>query len=1309
MLSKFSVKKPLTIFVSVVIVLVLGVISFLNMTPDLLPNINLPYAMVMTTYIGATPEEVESEITQPLEQAFATMENIDSITSQSSENYSIVVLSFASDADMDVAMLDISTQIDMVSGDWDDMVGSPVIMEISMDSTAMAQAGVSMEGYDIIELTEFVNDTLLNELEGIDGMASVATVGDITQEVQVILDQDMIDAVNQTIQDAILAEFDDAQTELDDGKAQLQDGITELEDGIDEVESGKTELTEAQAEAAATFIETENTLNTNKADMETMIVEFEVQIADLEVAVEETNAAITALDEAIAGVEGYSELMDAIALLEYQLTLLDPTYFPEEYATATATLAALQEQATLAQEGFTEAGMDVSDPAAAIATLQEQQAAAQAGVLEMEAGIVALEDGIVELEAGIEAIEAGLLELQLTESTTNFTLSATLAELITTSSTLTSTLTELEAAESELDDAQTQIDDAKEEALDAADMTSVITMDMVSQILSAQSFSMPAGYALDDEDNQVLVRVGDEIEDYDELSGLLLFDLGIDGVDPIYLSDVAQIFVLDTSSETYTKINGDDGILLQFTKQSTAATADVSTAIANTFEELEEKYEGLSFTMLIDQGDYIDLIVDSVSSSLIVGALLAILILLFFLKDWRPTLITACSIPISVVFAIVLMYFSGITLNIISMSGLAVGVGMLVDNSVVVIENIYRLRAKGVSAAKAAVAGATQVAGAITASTLTTVCVFAPIVFVEGITRQLFQDMALTIGYSLMASLIVALTLVPAMSRGMLKHTKSRNNRLMDKVVAGYEKSIRFSLKHRSVVLVLAIVIMIVSVPLSLSRGFSFMPAIESEQISVTVTMDEDNDMETSAAIADQIAEITGAIDGVEAVGSFMGSTSSIMGYSTGDDGYGSVMMYVMLEDGYSSDAIAQEIEDGCADLDAEVVAEGSVDMTSMMSALSGSGVSMTLYGNDLDTLTQTATEIAEIIAEVEGVDSVSDGMEDATPEISIEVDKNAAMAEGLTVAQIYIEIASVLTSESIAFDMPMDNVSADVVVSDNDMDARTVEGILNYEFTVTATDGTETTVALTDIATITETESLSSISRIDQRRYMTVSATVNEEYNVTLVSSDVQGALADYELPDGVSLEYSGENETIMEAMWELVKMLLLAVALIYLIMVAQFQSLKSPLIIMFTVPLAFTGGLLALWITGFEVSVISMIGFVMLSGIIVNNGIVLVDYINQLRGDGMGKFDAIVEAGKTRMRPILMTALTTILGLSVMAIGMGTGSEMMQPIAIVCVGGLIYATIMTLYVVPAMYDVFNRKEEYKVLKDEDLEYTEM
>ena len=359
-----------------------------------------------------------------------------------------------------------------------------------------------------------------------------------------------------------------------------------------------------------------------------------------------------------------------------------------------------------------------------------------------------------------------------------------------------------------------------------------------------------------------------------------------------------------------------------------------------------------------------------------------------------------------------------------------------------------------------------------------------------------------------------------------------------------------------------------------------------------------------------------------------------------------------------------------------------------------GSGLSIKIKGNDIQKLQDLAGQVAQVLEKTDGLTDIDDGLGDTTDELKITVDKEKAAKYGYTVAQVYQLVAGEMSSSKSATTISTDIKDYEVYLQSEEQSDVSVDDIKNLTFTYTDTDGNEQDIPLSDICEFTQTQTLSTIHRDSQTRYITVSCGVDEDHNVTKMSDKVKSQLDKLDVPDGYSIDMEGEDETINESMSQMGLMLLLAVIFIYLIMVAQFQSLLSPFIIMFSIPLAFTGGFIALFITGNELGIISMLGFIMLAGLIVNNGIVLIDYINQARREGMSKHDAIIDAGRTRLRPILMTAMTTILAMTTSAIGIGDGSDMMKPMAITIIGGLVYGTILTLIVIPCIYDAFNREK---------------
>ena len=1446
MISKFSVKRPYTVLVGVVLILVLGYVSFTSMQTDLLPDMNLPYAIVYTTYIGASPEEVETTVTRPIEQAMATISNIENISSTSSENLSMVILEFAQTANMDSITVDMREKLDQIEGAWSDSVGNPIIMKLNPDMMPVMVA--ALEGGDLSqsELTDLVENEIQPELESIEGVASVSSTGTIEEQIQVVLREDKIKEVNKKVRSALDKKFDDAQAELDENKSKLESGEESLKSGQEQLKTQTGKAQEQISSGTSQMLSGKLELNEKKKEIENALSELdksETELKTQEEQLEEGEKNLLALpaqkttletqkasiDQAVAAVgtltaDQVEQLNQSIAELEQVLGMGQSATSETEEAVTTEE-ETQQETAALIEnsQNLTQAAQEevIEDPSVQ-ADEQEDQGNADQDVLEEitpneeeeqeedlildesqdtvsqipsvpdygdlagDASSAAQEmtalkaqyDQLVEqrnqlialgvnvtlsgndLKTNIEKVRFSLLDTQkqLEEGIAKVQeqidktpeqletiqkgkdaveqgkkkISDGRAQLNAAKEQLTAAEKQLADGESRLSGAQSQIDGAKidatiemavgkaqlqsgkqqietaldqieeqkESAYDQADVTELVTTDLIKNILSAQNFMMPAGYVTED-GIDFLVRVGNKLSSMEDMEDLVILDLHMDDLDPIKLSDVADVVMTDNSDEIYATVNGHPGVMLTMQKQSGYSTGTVSNRIKEKFTELEETKGNIHFIKMMDQGVYIDMVVDSVIQNMLSGAALAILVLLVFLGSFRPTLVIACSIPISIMTAIVCMYFSNITLNIISLSGLALGIGMLVDNSIVVIENIYRLRSEGYSVKKAAVEGASQVAGAIVASTLTTICVFAPILFTEGITRQLFVDMGLTIAYSLVASLVVALTLVPAMAAGLLKKGTDKKHRIFDKIQNAYALLLRGALKVKFLVILLAVGILVLSAKLAVSRGTEFMGDMESTQMSLTLTTPEGSSLADTSKVADEAIQRIETLDDVEDIGAMISGNSMMSMMGSGSGSNREVSMYVMLKEDkkLSNDELAEAILDQTADLDCEV----NVQTSNMdMSSLGGSGISVMIKGRELDKLKEIASDVADILSSVEGTRNVSDGIEEKTVEMRLVVDKNKAMSYQLTTAQIYQFLQQKLAEASSATTLSTESNDYDVLVISDADETLTRDKIRELTIEGTNADQKKEDVPLSELVEFVDTEGFSSINRDAQNRYVSATAEIADGYNIGLVSAEVEKKLADYEVPKGYSVTMKGEDETINDAMGQVMKMMILAIVFMYLIMVAQFQSLLSPFIIIFTIPLAFTGGFLALYLTDKPVSVIAMIGFVMLAGIIVNNGIVLVDYINQLRRGGMQKKEAIVESGRSRLRPVIMTALTTILGLCTMAAGNGMGADMVQPMAIVTIGGLTYGTLMTLFVSPCVYDIFNRnrditeKEEY-------------
>ena len=1286
-MTKYSVKKPFTVLVGVVLAIVLGVVSFLELNTDLLPAMDLPYVVVYTVYPGASPERVETAVTQPLEQAVATTSGLENISSISSENLSLIIMEFSGSTNMDSAMIELSSNIDMVSGYLDDMVQSPTLMKINPDMLPVQMLSIDVDGMDVKQLSEYVQSDLAPRLERIDGVATVDVSGIVEDRVEIRLNQEKIDKINDDILKSVNKTLYKTKKDLDKAKQELTDKENELN-------NLKNSLANASAELDAGQIQAQS-LNSEKTSLEAQkkLLEGAQQALD---GLKMLNSTLPMVDNTIMGLQfmtipGFDENTALKDLLAFTL----PEETPPEIA------AGIQPQIDgikMLVNGLVVSGaVKEDDTLAGVSAMMKEQIKAireQLVAMNIDQAVIDAADSTL-LNGDIAVIDKELTRVNFLVKQ----MEATLRELKKTYATLEAGKIDLAAGsamlmsgKAELDNGIKQFEDARDAALKQANIDALVSQETLSAILMAQNFSMPAGYISNGEE-RLTVKVGETFQSLEELENLLLVDMNIDGVDPIYLKDVADVSIKDNSQDSYVRVNGNPSVTISIQKASTASTSRVSELVNKEAAEIMEEQPGVHITQLMDQGIYIDMVVSSVMNNMVYGGIIALIVLIFFLKDVKPTLIIGFAIPLSVLFAIVLMYFSGVNLNVMSLSGLALAVGMLVDNSIVVIENIYRLRNLGYSRVKAAVIGAKQVAGAIASSTLTTICVFLPIVFTDGLARQLFVDMGLTIAYSLVASLVVALTVVPAMASAMLKNTKDAKESLFDKLTKLYEKGLGWNIDHGWLVILLATGLMAFAGWQVTKMPLGLIPAMDSTQMQMTLTVDSEVPDEELIAQAETIAKRTMEIDDVVTVGTSMGGggLSALMG-GGGSEDTKSMSFYVVLSEDkkLSNREVADFIETANPEFKETLsVTESTMDL----GALAGSGISVQIKGNDLDKLQAEGKRMSALLESVEGIAKVSDGSQTALEEVRIDVKKDAAMKHNLTVAQVFQKVSGALTENTTATTLNFDGTDMDGIIYASS--THTTENIGDLVVaTATDDDGEEYDVLLSDIAVIGSAYSPDSINRSNQSRYITVSATIAEGYNASLVARDVEKLLENHEMPKGYSYEMTGEDESVKSAMFDMIKMIGLAIVFIYLIMVAQFQSLKSPFIVMFTIPLAFTGGLLALLITDQMLSIVAMIGFLVLAGVVVNNGIVFVDYVNQLRLEGMTKRDALIQTGKDRIRPILMTALTTILANSTMAMGVGMGAELSQGMAIVSIGGLAYATLLTLFLVPVLYNLFNRGE---------------
>lgn len=1302
-MPKFSVKKPFTVLVGVIIAVVIGIVSLFKMPLDLLPEINLPYLLVITTYPGASPEKVEEDVCKPMESALGTVTGVENVYGICNENYAMVELEFQDGTNLDSAMVKVTSALNTLQASLPEDCGTPSVIEIGTDLMASEYLAVSMEGMSIEELTQFVKDEITPTYERQEGVASVSELGLVEKSIQVELNEEKVRVLNDKILASLDSSFADALEQLDDAKEQLNDSTKTLQESKDklidsqaDLNESKQDLIDGQAELntkKGELAQSEIDLNENKDEINDGIESLNKgreeaynQLAELSLKMDEAAQQIASLDATISQKE-----------IEYNTALEDPntpqTELDKKQAELTslrATLATIEENYKATEKAKLEASskMGSMDAQLSIAKTQLESADEQ-----IASGQKSIDDAQEQIDDGWESLADGQKQI--------------------------------DDGWEDLADGQKQLSDGWEDYYDGvktyekqraeaekkANADDLLKLETLAQLIYAQNFEMPAGYVDDELDNSWLIKVGQNYEEVDELGDIVLCNIHYVG--DVKLGDVADITVIDNSEDSYVRLDGEQGIMLSIFKSSTAGTNEVTKVLNETSEKLMEKYPGLNVMVMMDQGEYIDIIVKSVLNSMLIGALLAIIVLALFLRDVKPTIVVAISIPLSVLAALICMYFSKISLNMLSLSGLALGIGMLVDNSIVVMENIYRLRARGIEAPRAAVQGTKQVAGAIISSTLTTVCVFMPMVYSTGLVRELMIPMCLTIVFCLMASLFVAMTVVPAASSTLLRNAKPKNHMWFDKIQDAYGRALAVCLKHKWAPILTAVGLLIFTGFLVIRMGIVVMPDMTMNQIEATIEYPEDYDREKCYELTDEALDRLLTVEGLGSIGILGGDETTIIANDAGAANFNFRHMSLMART-EDENAGSEEIKKILSDME-EAVADMGIDFeistasSEMDSMMGGSGLSINVSGSDLDELTRISEDLMDIIDSVEGYSDISNGSEDADKVLHLIIDKNKAMSMGLSVAQIYSELADKIDNTADSVTVTMDNIDMMIKVVDN-IDPLTRENILDYTFTVDAYDEDDDQITedhkLSEFATVEINDGISTINRLNQTRYITITASVDEGYNITLLTRELMPMLEAYDMPDGYRLDLGGEYDSVMSMLSQMLLVAGLGLLLIYLVMVAQFQSLLSPFIVLFTIPLAFTGGFLALWLTGSNLSIIGIMGFIVLMGTVVNNGIVFVDYTNQLRIGGMDRHEALIATGKTRMRPILMTALTTILAECKLIFGDDMGAQLGGGMALVIAGGLMYATLMTLFIIPVMYDILFKRQPTNVdIGSEDLE----
>ncbi|RCX15448.1 HAE1 family hydrophobic/amphiphilic exporter-1 [Anaerobacterium chartisolvens] len=1016
-ISELSIKRPVTIIMCMLIVVVFGAVSFMRIPMDLMPSMDLPMAIVSTTYSGVGPEEVENFVTKNVESAMATVNNMKSIRSQTSEGTSIVMVEFTDGTDMNFATLQMREKLDLIKNYLPDGVENPMVLKLDPNMLPVAQVGVSSEKGDAVELKEFVEDTIKARIERLEGVASVQVSGGAEREIKVEVDP--------------------------------------------------------------------------------------------------------------ARMAGYG-----------------------------------------------------------------------------------------------------------------------------------------------------------------------VPFSQVINILQMENINQPGG-SVEYGSKELIVKSKGEFSSVEDIKNI---PITMPGGRVIYIRDLANVQDSVKTQSTYTRMNGKDSVGISVQKQTTANTVKVVNLVKQEINKIKSENPGINISIVFDQGMYIEKSIGSVASNALVGAVLAIIILFIFLKNFRTTLIIAIAIPVSIISTFILMFLSNTSLNIISMGGLALGVGMMVDSSIVVLENIFRHRQSGETVINAAIKGAKEVGGAIIASTLTTVVVFVPIIFTEGMAAEIFKEMALTVTFSLLASLVVALTVVPMLSSKMLKissndkEKKSILNkifdgwgRLFDRVDEVYRKILKTVLRRRAVTALVVITVFILSIAAVPLIGIEFIPETDQGQFIVNISLAEGTNIENTNEIANRVEEIIASVPEVEKIFVSVGGSSE-MGISTSSESNIASIdttLVALNQRKRSTANIVEEVREQVKNIPGANIEVSNISMS--MGGMGGSPISIEISGYDLDQLKAISWEVEEKVKGVEGTREIQSSVSKGRPEAHIYVDRDKASQYGINTMMVASAVRSALEGQ-VATRYRVGGDEIDVRIQFPQNEAKTFEQLKSIN--ISAPNGAN--LALSDVVKIELKEGPVSITRNNQTRLVTVTSNLYGR-DVGSATSELMEAVGEIPLPEGYSLTFAGQNKQIEDSFTSLGLALLLSIVLIYMVMAAQFESLLQPFIIMFSVPIAFSGAAIGLLLTGRTFNVAAFIGIIMLSGIVVNNAIILIDYINQLRRGGLGKDEAIIKGGPTRLRPIMMTTLTTVLGMIPLAIGIGEGSEIQSPLATVIVFGLSLSTLVTLLIVPVVYSLLD------------------
>jgi HAE1 family hydrophobic/amphiphilic exporter-1 len=820
-----------------------------------------------------------------------------------------------------------------------------------------------------------------------------------------------------------------------------------------------------------------------------------------------------------------------------------------------------------------------------------------------------------------------------------------------------------------------------------------LSFGQVTAALAGENVNLPAGTLREGTIN-FLIRTLGRFESIQDIEEILISNIR---GNKIYLGDIAKVEDTFKERNSITYVNGKPGIMMSLQKESGKNTVTVAKRIFKELETIQKLLpDDISITTVFDSSDFIKKTISQVGWVALYGAILAVFVLLFFLGNLSSTVIIGFAIPISLIFTFSLLYFSNLTLNMMTLGGLALGIGMMVDNSIVVLENIFRYRELGTDIKKSACLGASEVGTAISASTFTTIAVFLPILYVQGIASELFRSMGYTITFSLLTSLLVALTLVPMLSSKILRlkmkdnspsaskenlvqNSLGQGGRIFNFVREEYSRLISWSLRHRGIVFILAVIIFAGSIMLIPFVGTEFIPSSDQGQFNINITLPTGTNLETTREVVSEVEKVVLEIAEIKSILTIAGEGSGGMGFSTEGGNSGTIMVNLVDQDKRERNMV-QIINQLRQKIGAYPDAQIKFSEQGFTFS-SGSDLEVKISGDSLDELENIANRILILITEVEGVYDLKSSVEDVRPELHVNIDREKANLYGLNTAQIASTVHDALLGR-VASIYQEKGEQIDIRIRLEEEDRNSIEEVENI--LISSSVGLQ--IPLKEIAEVTVDSGPKGIDRKNQQRVVNVSGNISDRF-LGRVIQDAQQQLDKLVLPEDYRYEFVGQNREMQESFLELALALVLSILLVYMIIAAQFESLLMPLAVMFSVPFSLIGVILALLLSGKSLNVLSFIGIIMLVGIVVNNSIVLIDYINKLRQKGMERKEAIILGGKTRLRPILMTMFTTVLALVPMALGVGEGAELRAPMAITIIGGLTSSTFLSLIIVPIFY----------------------